>query len=257
MGDCTAFYWYDAGNTIPKAAECSAAYIKILATSIGGALGYDAAGNRTNDPLYAIYPKDGNANCFKATGDTSPVLAPDAFPGGGTLPTCPVGTSRRRRALAVLEGRDQGGANDGLVECAIEDGVFGSACTVICLATVTTASWLYVSPSNDRRNPKLLMTDDIFFPKSTGPFAVAGWLACLGGCSATGTKLYNNCQKAKGNTNPDDLIPLSPFGKREGGEGGVIKLSDPCHNIKQWTFQCPAQETGLLSTYRCQQSINT
>lgn len=142
VGDCTAFYWYDTGNTIPQAAECRAAYTKILATSIGGALGYDAAGNRTNEPLYAIYPKDGNANCFKATGDTSPVLAPDALPGGGTLPTCPVGTSRRRRALALLEGRGQDGANDGSVECVVEDAVWGSACNLVCLATVATTSWL-------------------------------------------------------------------------------------------------------------------
>lgn len=85
-------------------------------------------------------------------------------------------------------------------------------------------------------------------PSSTGPFVVTGWLACLGGCTATGAKLFNNCQKAKGNTSH---IPLNPFGKREGG-GGATESSDPCHNIKQWTFQCPAQEAGLLSTYRCQ-----
>ena len=34
VGDCTAFYWYDAGNTIPTAAECTAAYTQILATSV-------------------------------------------------------------------------------------------------------------------------------------------------------------------------------------------------------------------------------
>ena len=143
VGDCTAFYWFDPGNTIPTATECTAAYEKILAASIGGAWGYDAAKNRTNDPLYAVYPKDGNANCFKAAGDTSPVLAPNALPGGVTVPTCPASTSRRRRALVALEGRDEAGTeDDGVVRCAIEDGVWGVSCTLICLATVTAASWL-------------------------------------------------------------------------------------------------------------------
>ena len=143
VGDCTAFYWYEAGNTIPTGAECTAAYRQILAASTGGALGYNAAKNRTNDPLYAIYPKDGNANCFKAPGDTSPVLAPDAIPGGGTLPTCPVSSSRRRRALATLEGRDQSEDDgDGVIKCGIEDGVWGVSCTFVCLATVTAASWM-------------------------------------------------------------------------------------------------------------------
>ena len=143
VGDCTAFYWFDAGNTIPTPAECTAAYTQILATSIGGALGYNAAKNRTNDPLYAIYPEDGNANCFKAAGDTSPVLAVNALPNGKTLATCPVSTSRRRRALGVLEGRDQTeDEDDGVIECVMEDGVWGIACTAVCMATVTTTSWM-------------------------------------------------------------------------------------------------------------------
>ena len=143
VGDCTAFYWYDAGNTIPTPAECTAAYTQILATSIGGALGYNAAKHRTNDPLYAIFPKDGNANCFKAVGDTSPVLAPNALPNGGMLATCPSSTSRRRRALAVLEGRDQAADEDyDVIECGIEEGVGGVGCTAVCLATVTAASWM-------------------------------------------------------------------------------------------------------------------
>ena len=141
VGDCTAFYWYDKGNTLPTAAECTAAYSKILTTSIGGVSGYNVAKNRTNDPLYAIYPKDGNANCFKATGDTSPVLARDALPGGGQLPTCPISSSRRRRALAMLEGREDED-DDGVLKCVIEDGVWTLSCTAVCLATVVTTSWL-------------------------------------------------------------------------------------------------------------------
>ncbi|KAF6224425.1 hypothetical protein HO133_011002 [Letharia lupina] len=233
VGDCTAFYWYDAGNTIPTAAECTAAYTQILAVSIGGALGYNVEKSRTNDPLYAIYPKDGNANCFKAAGDTSPVLAVDALPnGGGTLTTCPVSTSRRRRAIEVLEGRDQfepENQNDGVIECAIEDGVWNALCTGVCLAAVTSTSWI------------------------TGPFVVAGWLACLGGCGATASKEFNNCQKAKGNTDPDELLPLNPFGKRQ----EATESSNPCVNIKNWSYQCPTQETELLSVYSCQGTINT
>ena len=143
VGDCTALYWYDAGNTKPTAAECTAAYTQILTASIGGALGYNASKLRTNDPLYAIYPKDGNANCFKAAGDTSPVLAMNALPGGGTLPTCPVSTSRRRRAVELVE--DQGktnGEDDGVVGCIIEDFAWSAGCSAVCLATVTAASWV-------------------------------------------------------------------------------------------------------------------
>ena len=143
VGDCTALYWYDTGNTKPTAAECTAAYTQILTASIGGALGYNVSKSRTNDPLYAIYPKDGNANCLKAAGDTSPVLAMDALPGGGTLPTCPVSTSRRRRALELLEGRNQAdGEDDGVIECVVEEVGWGLGCTAVCLATVTATSWM-------------------------------------------------------------------------------------------------------------------
>lgn len=231
VGDCTAFYWYDTGNTISTGVDCTAAYKQIIAASTWGALGYNAAKNRTNDPLYAIYPKDGNANCFKAPGDTSPVLALDAIPGGRTLPTCPLSSSRRRHALETLEGRDliEDESHD-VITCYIEDGVWGVSCTMVCLATVTTAAWI------------------------TGPFVAAGWLACLGGCSATGTKVYNNCMKAKGDTGPASHIPyIPPLWNRE----VVTESVNPCVNIKQWSFQCPAQRSGLLNAYGCQGSINT
>lgn len=230
VGDCTAFYWYDAGNTIPTTAECTAAYTQILATSIGGALGFTAAQNRTNDPLYAVFPRDGNANCFKAAGDTSPVLAANELPNGQTLATCPASTSRRRRALAVLAGRDEAGNEDvGALECVFEDGVWGLACTGVCFLAVAGTSWMLP------------------------PFAGYEWLACLGGCGFTGIKVFNNCQKAKGNTGPHDLVPLGPFGKRE----QATESSNPCVNIKQWSYECPAQETGLLSAHACQGTIDT
>ena len=142
-GDCTALYWYDAGNTKPTAAECTAAYTQILTASIGGALGYNASNLRTSDPLYAIYPKDGNANCLKATGDTSPVLAMNALPGGGTLPTCPVSTGRRRRGLELVDGQGQiNGEEDGTEGCVIEDLAWTAGCNAVCLSTVTATSWM-------------------------------------------------------------------------------------------------------------------
>ena len=142
VGDCTALYWYDTGNTKPTAAECTSAYTQILTASIGGALGYNASKLRTNDPLYAIYPKDGNANCLKAAGDTSPVLAMNALPGGGTLPTCPVSTSRRRRALEFVERQEQTNGEEDGFGCMIEDGAWTLGCTAVCLATVTTTAWM-------------------------------------------------------------------------------------------------------------------
>ena len=75
----------------------------------------------------------------------SPVLATDALPNGGTLGTCPVSSSRRQRALDVLEGRDQAENEDDRVieiECAIEDGVWGFACSGVCFAVVVTTSWM-------------------------------------------------------------------------------------------------------------------
>lgn len=140
IGDCTALYWFDKGNTLPTAAECTAAYSQILEASIGGVLGYNVAENRTSDPLYAIFPTDGNGNCLKKVGDTSRVLAPNELPDGSTLSTCPLSSSRRRRALAALEGREAG--DDSVVTCAIEDAVWGASCTAVCLATVTASSWL-------------------------------------------------------------------------------------------------------------------
>ncbi len=65
-------------------------------------------------------------------------------------------------------------------------------------------------------------------------------------------KVFNNCQQAMGHTNPETLLPI-PFRKREEADESV----NPCVNIQQWTFQCPAQEKNLLSMYNCQKTINT
>ena len=59
-----------------------------------------------------------------------------------------------------------------------------------------------------------------------------------------------------GNTGPESHIsynPLAGLNERE----LVEESKNPCVNIKQWTFQCPAQETGLLNKYSCQEAVNT
>ncbi|KAL8721248.1 MAG: hypothetical protein Q9225_002025 [Loekoesia sp. 1 TL-2023] len=130
VGDCTAFYWYDAGNTVATKESCISAYNYIndaakpgsdgCGGTVGGALGYDKNGDRTIDPLFAVYPRDGNANCFKAPGDTSPVKARDELPNGKkiSLDQCLAVTSRRRRsALQRLEKKGEVEEHD---ECIVE-----------------------------------------------------------------------------------------------------------------------------------------
>ena len=128
QGGCTAWYWVDAGNTIPTAAECTASYSQVLASSNAfGAVGYNAAQTRTNDPLYAVYPSNGNGNCFKAMGDTSPVLPMDALPNGNaSLAECGAKTKR----------------DLGVAKCFIEDGAWQIFCNGVCMAQVAATSWL-------------------------------------------------------------------------------------------------------------------
>ncbi|KAI4129205.1 MAG: hypothetical protein LQ338_002364 [Usnochroma carphineum] len=150
VGDCTAFYWYDTGNTIPTKESCISAYNYIndaaktapngCGGTIGGALGYDKNGNRTMDPLFAVYPRDGNANCFKAPDDNTPPKAMDELPNGDKLPlnSCPDATSRRRRsALQSLEKK----GNAAPPPCFIEDLVWGFGCTAVCMTWVTALEW--------------------------------------------------------------------------------------------------------------------
>ena len=148
VGGCTAFYWYDTGNTLPSAKDCNAAFTTITGPAskagsagdcpgyVGGASGYGADGKRTNDPLYMISPSTGNGNCLKAPGDTSSVLAKDELPNGKSLSTCPTSSSRRKRAAsteASLEERD--------TKCPLEELFVGSGCSGTCLVSVTAAGW--------------------------------------------------------------------------------------------------------------------
>ncbi|KAL8919861.1 MAG: hypothetical protein Q9208_006594 [Pyrenodesmia sp. 3 TL-2023] len=92
VGECTAWYLYQIGNTIPSFDQCYSAFAYIndagkpgpdgCGGTFGGALGWDKNGDRTNDPAFAIYPKSGSGNCFKTAGDMSPPLPQDMLPDG-------------------------------------------------------------------------------------------------------------------------------------------------------------------------------
>ncbi|KAI4252802.1 MAG: hypothetical protein LQ352_004059, partial [Teloschistes flavicans] len=143
VGECTAWYMYDIGNTLPTYDQCYSAFAYIndkgkfgangCGGTFGGALGWDKNDTRTKDPAFAIYPKSGNGNCFKKAGDTTPPLAQDALPDGTKLPIhqCPSATSRRLR-----HRRD-----DGTIECVVEDAVWQAGCNAVCIASITAATW--------------------------------------------------------------------------------------------------------------------
>ena len=149
VGDCTAYYWFDSGNTVPTTAQCNAAYGQITGPPstagsaqdcpgyVGGALGYDSSNKRTSDPVYMVYPKAGNGNCLKASGDTSAVLPLDAIPNsnGQTLPAiCPANTasSKRRRSSTAVQARDDS------TQCSMKGLGTDVGCSAACIDAVTT-----------------------------------------------------------------------------------------------------------------------
>ena len=142
---CTAWYWYDVNNTVPIGDQCMKAFSSILASGIGGAVGYDALERRTKDPIYAIFPANGNGNCFKKLEDNSPPLPTNEFPDGKTLSTCPTSSSKRQDTQ-LLEDRQSSSANGSVEEaqsdCRIEKRIWGYSCSAICLTSVVTTSWV-------------------------------------------------------------------------------------------------------------------
>lgn len=240
VGECTAIYMVDPNNSVPSLQTCTAAYDQILTAGIGGALGYNDAGTRTGDPLYVLYPEsDGTGNCFKKTGDTTPVLAANLMPNGQPLGTCPPSSPKEKRALSLLKGRQTPDDNvddrNGVGECLVEDFLWGGSCSALCLIEAASTSW-------------------------AGPFAVAGGLACYAGCEAVAWKLYRNCMTNKG-SNPDIFGKRSNdhlFDKRAstlapnpnfvpGGASGNV-----CIDIKdQLSFSCSAMQISLLSFHQC------
>lgn len=149
---------WEIGNTVPTKDSCYSAYSYIndagakgagadgCGGTVGGALGFDKNGNRTRDPLFALYPSDGNGNCFKAPDDDTPPKPMDELSNGQKLPmnaeSCPVSASRKRRrdALEQLEGRRIGG-NAGPLTCIIGAAGGLAGCSALCIEWVATMSW--------------------------------------------------------------------------------------------------------------------
>lgn len=118
VGLCTVSYIYQLGNQEPDFTKCynTFAYINDAGKpgpdgcggTLGGALGWDQNGNRTNDPIYAIQPKSGNTNCFTPPGKrANKPLPPDELPDGTKLSLdeeCPTALSRRGSAGACISG---------------------------------------------------------------------------------------------------------------------------------------------------------
>lgn len=72
--------------------------------------------------------------------------------------------------------------------------------------------------------------------RRSGPMAVVGWLSCLGNCDATGITVYQRCEEEKHKV-------------RTRATRG--RSSDPCLNLMDWAFECPAWQQGLLNSHSC------
>ena len=159
VGDCTAYYWYDAGNNIPSAAQCNAAFGQITGPPskagssndcpgfVGGASGYGRSQRRTNDPVYIVTPAAANGNCLKSPGDNSSVLATNEVPNGQSLSTCPVSSSRRKRELARRHGS---------TKCNLESDFVAGGCSATCVVSVTASAWECVVPNLLQGLPSLI-----------------------------------------------------------------------------------------------------
>ncbi|KAL8908908.1 MAG: hypothetical protein Q9171_005252 [Xanthocarpia ochracea] len=215
VGECTALYMYEIGNTNPTYDQCYSTFAVIndagkpgpdgCGGTFGGALGYDEKGDRTRDPMYAIYPKSGNGNCFKRLGDTSPPLPLDMLPDGTRLPIdqCPAATSGRKLTA---------GAGD-FVGCFVEDAAWQIGCNAVCLEWVAALSFW-----------------------TAGVGLAIGFLPCLGACDGVGYKLTSTCVKSHGGDKIKARQDAPP---------------DPCKNIMKVGFECPAIQQHLLAYHKC------
>ncbi|KAI4185336.1 MAG: hypothetical protein L6R41_004191 [Letrouitia leprolyta] len=140
VGECTATYIYELGNTLPDETKCynTFAYINDEGKPgpdgcggyFGGVLGWDEKGNRTLDPIYAIQPKSGNPNCFMPPGkEADKPLAMDELPGGTKFEVaqCPMAISRR-------------GPFGDNKSCTVGSSIWFGSCSVVCMAVVASAS---------------------------------------------------------------------------------------------------------------------
>ncbi|KAL8798613.1 MAG: hypothetical protein Q9182_006525 [Xanthomendoza sp. 2 TL-2023] len=156
VGGCTAHYMREIGKTIPTYDQCYSAFAYIndagkpgpngCGGTFGGALGWDKDDHRTVDPIFAIYPTNGNGNCFKKFGDTSPPLAQDTLLNGAKIPlgSCPSATSRRRRdAPQIFEkNNDIEARDDNLALCFVEDALWTAGCNIGCVDLAVVSSSL-------------------------------------------------------------------------------------------------------------------
>ncbi|KAL8639251.1 MAG: hypothetical protein Q9226_008889 [Calogaya cf. arnoldii] len=232
VNHCTAHYMWEIGNDVPTKESCYAAYTYIndegakgagpnnCGGTVGGALGFDAQGKRTKDPVYILSPTGGIGNCFKAPGDNTPPKPRDELSNGKKLSTdsCPATTSRRQRdALQRLEGRQAGIGTAGPGSCVV--GAVGAlaGCTALCVETVWTASWW------------------------TGAWIpAAASLACFGGCYILDVPLALRCI--------DDAT------KRVEPRATAQHQIAACSNGNNWAFECPAMRQGLLSAFSCDET---
>ena len=140
VGECTAWYLFQIGNTIPTFEQCYSAFAYIndagkpgpdgCGGTFGGASGWDKNGDRTKDPAFAIYPKSGNGNCLRTETPDGPPLAQDMLPDGSRIPldnldTCTTAVSRRQ-----LPPR-----------CFMENGAFQFGCNAVCITWIASLTW--------------------------------------------------------------------------------------------------------------------
>ncbi|KAL8766329.1 MAG: hypothetical protein Q9209_006856 [Squamulea sp. 1 TL-2023] len=219
VGECTAWYLYEEGNTVPTFEQCYSAFAYIndagkpgpdgCGGTFGGALGWNKLDARTQDPAFAIYPKFGNGNCFKKIGDTSPPLPQDTLPDGTKIPIdqCPVAVNRRQLGSpSALSPR-------GLASCLVHNVAFQFGCNAVCLAWVS----------------------GMTFGLGLG----LGFLPCLGGCDVTAYKLSQN---------EHCLEEEKPGGKFK---ARAQKLSDPCARTLSMTWECPIAQQKILDFHKC------
>ncbi|KAL8670699.1 MAG: hypothetical protein Q9168_004769 [Polycauliona sp. 1 TL-2023] len=221
VGDCTAWYLFQPFNTAQTYETCYNTFASIndagkpgpggCGGSFGGALGWDANGDRTYDPAFAIYPSTGNANCMITETPSSPPLKQNMLKDNMTevpIDSCP-STAVSRRQLPP--------------QCFIEDGAWIMGCTAVCVAWVASLTWW-----------------------TFGTGAAIGLLPCLGGCDATGFKLYKNCEKS----NPDHA-KLKHRRTLGAPPSAAEEQKSVCDGTEKVAFECPAVRTILLAFNQC------
>ncbi|KAI9718525.1 MAG: hypothetical protein M1812_003976 [Candelaria pacifica] len=236
-----------------NAAACEQAFANIVTTTSviysdpkidpqkcgrpAGAMGYDEDGARTATPLYALMPANGNPNCFKRIGDTSPITPANQLADGSTLKTCPRSTSKRTDvAIRDAAADDVSGWN--IVKCGTEDILTLTACTATCITSVLATSWI------------------------TGFFAVIAGLGCVGLCDVVAVKVADNCMESSGGdlfhnffdwTKKRDLEPLTLGGRlRDLETRAPAGTGNDCLRLQTWNVCDQTTQNALLKNAGCE-----